>query len=64
MKRGFGLIIGLMACVAMMGQIRGNSVVVTVEPDHQDWRYNTGEKATYTIEVRQEGTLMKNVAVD
>jgi len=64
MKRGFGLIIGLMACVAMMGQIRGNSVVVTVEPDHQDWRYNTGEKATYTIEVRQEGTLLKNVAVD
>ena len=55
---------GLMVCVAMMGQIRGNSVVVTVEPDHQDWRYNTGEKATYTIEVRQEGTLMKNVAVD
>ena len=44
MKRGLGLMMGLMVCVAMMGQIRGNSVVVTVEPDHQDWRYNDAER--------------------
>ena len=48
----------------LQAQIRGNSVVVTVEPDHADWHYKTGEKVNFTVEVRQEGTLLKNVAID
>ena len=48
----------------LQAQIRGNSVVVTVEPDHADWHYKTDEKVNFTVEVRQEGTLLKNVAID
>ena len=45
-------------------QIRGNNIVVTVEPDHQDWNYRIGETAKFTIEVRRSGTLMGDVSID
>ena len=54
----------VMASVRMAAQIRGNNVVVTVEPDHQDWTYKTGEKASFVVEVRKSGTLVDNVSID
>ena len=45
-------------------QIRGNSIVVTVEPDHQDWNYCVGETASFTVEVRRSGTLINDVSID
>ena len=45
-------------------QIRGNSIVVTVEPDHQDWNYCVGETARFTVEVRRSGTLINDVSID
>ena len=45
-------------------QIRGNSIVVTVEPDHHDWNYRVGETAKFTVEVRRSGTLVNDVAID
>jgi cephalosporin-C deacetylase-like acetyl esterase len=56
--------VGVMASVRMAAQIRGNNVVVTVEPDHQDWTYKTGEKASFVVEVRKSGTLIDNVSID
>jgi cephalosporin-C deacetylase-like acetyl esterase len=65
MKKLLSTILGAMVTVvALQAQIRGNSVVVTVEPDHADWQYQVGEKVNYTVEVRQEGTLVKNVSID
>ena len=45
-------------------QIRGNNITVTVQPDHQDWTYKTGEKATFVISVLKSGTLLDNVSID
>ena len=64
MKRLTTFFLCIAAVTALYAQIRGNSIVVTVEPDHQDWRYNVGEKANFVVEVRQEGTLMNNVSID
>ena len=57
MKRLLTIILSLTAVLMLQAQIRGNSVVVTVEPDHADWHYKTGEKVNFTVEVRQEGSL-------
>ncbi|MBR4728746.1 MAG: acetylxylan esterase [Prevotella sp.] len=38
--------------------------MVTVQPDHQDWTYKTGEKATFTVNVLKSGTLLDNVSID
>ncbi len=54
----------LWMAVGMMAQVRGNNIVVSVEPDHQDWNYKVGEKANFVVEVRRSGTLLDNVEVD
>lgn len=62
------IIIGVLFCVlgslSISAQIRGNNIVVTVTPDHQDWNYKVGEKANFVVNVRKSGTLMNNVKVD
>ena len=40
----------VMSSLRVSAQIRGNNVVVTVEPNHQDWHYKTGEKAQFVVE--------------
>ena len=45
-------------------QIRGNDIIVTVEPDHQDWNYQVGETAKFIVEVRRSGTLVNDVSID
>ena len=64
MKRLLSTLFCVMAIVSLSAQIRGNSIVVTVEPDHQDWHYKTGEKAQFVVEVRKSGTLLDNVSID
>lgn len=68
MKNGFRLIIIGVFCVffafAAKAQIKGNNIVVTVTPDHQDWNYKVGEKAQFVVNVRRSGTLLDNVQVD
>jgi hypothetical protein len=58
----------LMLLVTMLAatadaQIRGNNIVVTVQPDHQDWNYRVGEKARFTVSVLRSSTLLDNVEV-
>ena len=50
--------------VSLAAQIRGENIVVSVEPDHQDWTYSTGQKATFTVSVRKSGTLLSNATID
>ena len=61
------IIIGILFCVlgslSINAQIRGNNIVVTVTPDHQDWNYKVGEKANFVVNVRKSGTLLDNVKV-
>ena len=64
MKLLFALLIALMAFLPLQAQIRGNNIVVTVEPDHQDWKYNVGETAKFVVEVRRSGTLIEGVSID
>lgn len=64
MKRLTTTLLLLLTLLPLTAQIRGNSVVVTVEPDHQDWNYNVGETAKFTVEVRRSGTLVDNVNID
>lgn len=64
MKKLIIIVVALMAAVQLQAQIRGENIVVTVEPDHKDWNYKVGEKASFTIEVRKSGTLIDNVSID
>ena len=64
MKRLSFVITLLLLTVHLSAQIRGYHVAVTGTPDHQDWNYRVGETATFTVNVRQSGTLLNNVTVD
>lgn len=64
MKRNLLLMLALLAMLPVAAQIRGNNIVVTVEPDHQDWNYRVGETCTMQVEVRRSGTLLSDVAID
>ena len=60
----FSIALLLLPLLPLSAQIRGNNIVVTVEPDHQDWHYQTGEKAQFVVEVRKSGTLLDGVSID
>ena len=54
----------MMAFTTLSAQIRGEEIQVLVQPDHQDWTYRTGEKATFNVSVLKSGTLLDNVSID
>ena len=62
------IIIGMLFCVlgslSISAQIRGTNIVVSVTPDHQDWNYKVGEKASFVVNVRKSGTLLNQVKID
>ncbi|MBO4463710.1 MAG: acetylxylan esterase [Prevotella sp.] len=64
MKKTLMCLLMLVALLPATAQIRGNNIVVTVEPDHQDWNYKVGETAHFIVEVRRSGTLLDNVSID
>lgn len=64
MKRLFFLLLSALAMLPIEAQVKGNSIVVTVEPDHEDWHYQVGETAKFTVEVRRSGTLVNNASID
>ena len=63
MKKVIFLLLATLAMLPVGAQIRGNSIVVTVEPDHQDWNYQVGQTARFTVEVRRSGTLVNDVSI-
>lgn len=64
MKRLLFALLCSLSCVALPAQIRGSNIVVTVQPDRQDWTYRAGEKATFTVSVLKSGTLLNDVRID
>ena len=64
MKKSFVLFLSLLAVLPLCAQIRGNNITVTVTPDHKDWTYKVGEKATFKVCVLRSGTLVDNAVVD
>ena len=64
MRKSMLLVLLLAAVVQLQAQIRGNNIQVLVQPDHKDWTYRTGEKATFTVSVLKSGTLLDGVKVD
>ena len=64
MKRLFLLLLTVVALLPASAQIRGNSIAVTVVPDHQDWKYEVGETATFKVSVTRSATLIDNVTID
>ena len=58
------VVMSLLGSLDLSAQIKGNNIVVTVIPDHQDWNYRVGEKANFTVNVRMSGTLLDNVKID
>ena len=66
MKKVSVLLLLMMLCglQPLLAQVRGNSIEVKVVPDHQDWRYEVGETATFKISVTKSNTLLYNIKVD
>ncbi len=58
------LLVTLFGLLPSDAQIRGNNIVVSVVPDHKDWRYEIGETATFRVSVTRSNTLLDNVTVD
>lgn len=54
----------LLTCISSTdAQIRGNNITVTVTPNHKDWNYKIGEKASFIVNVRKSQTLLDNVKI-
>ena len=66
MKKVSLLLLWMISCslLALQAQIRGTGVEVKVVPDHQDWRYEVGETATFKVSVTKSNTLLYNIKVD
>ncbi len=64
MKRLLSIIFCMMAFSTLSAQIRGSSIQVVVQPDHQNWTYKAGEKAGFVVQVLKSGTLLDNVSID
>ncbi len=62
-KQFFLLLLTLLLSLPVEAQIRGTNIVVTVQPDHQDWNYRVGEKCRFTVAVLRSSTLLNNVEV-
>ena len=58
------LLLLLWIVMPVQAQIRGNSIQVTVMPDHQDWRYEVGQTATFKVNVTKENALLDGVTID
>ena len=54
----------MLAALSLQAQIRGSEIQVLVQPNHQDWTYKTGEKATFAVSVLKSGTQLDNVSID
>jgi cephalosporin-C deacetylase-like acetyl esterase len=54
----------MMVSISLYGQAGSPLVKVIVAPDHQDWKYTVDEKASFSVQVIQNGNLMENVTID
>ena len=64
MKKYALLLVALSLTMSLYAQIRGNNIVVMVQPDHADWNYKVGETARFKVSVLKSSMLLDNVRVD
>lgn len=55
---------GCLCCLMLGAQIKGDEIDVVVSPDHSDWTYELGDKATFTIHVMKAQNVLENVLID
>lgn len=58
------MLLALLFVLPAGAQIRGNNIVVAVQPDHADWNYEVGQTARFKVSVLKSGTLLPGVKVD
>ena len=61
MKKLLFLLLTIVAVLPLQAQIRGNDIVVNVVPDHQDWRYEVGQTATFKISETLTAQLSRHI---
>lgn len=61
-----GLLVGLLLLVGagVSAQIRGNSITISIQPDHRDWNYRVGEEAHFKVQVLRSGTTVPDAVVN
>ena len=64
MKKLLLVLLAAVSVLSLSAQIRGNSIQVNVVPDHQDWKYEVGQTATFKISVTRSNTLLDHVTID
>lgn len=64
MKKIILSLLVLLCTLSMSAQIRGNEIRVVVSPDHPDWLYTPGEKATFTVRVLKAQNLLPGAVID
>jgi len=63
MKKLLSVLVALLTLLPVSAQIRGNNIMVLVQPDHQDWNYQVGEKARFSVSILRSSTLLNNIEV-
>lgn len=63
MKKLLIIIFGLFNILCVSAQIRGNNIVVMIQPDHADWNYAVGETTIFKVSVLKSSTLMNDINI-
>jgi cephalosporin-C deacetylase-like acetyl esterase len=63
MKKLITLLLVTLYVLSVSAQIRGNNIVVMVQPDHDDWNYSVGETVNFKVSVLKSSTPVNDVSV-
>jgi cephalosporin-C deacetylase-like acetyl esterase len=63
MKKLITLLLVTLYVLSVSAQIRGNNIVVMVQPDHDDWNYSVGETVNFKVSVLKSSTPVNDVRV-
>jgi cephalosporin-C deacetylase len=60
------ILLFLLTAIPLKSLTQSNTglIKVIIAPDHKDWVYKSGEKATFSVQVLKYGNLLENVTVD
>lgn len=64
LRKTFLALAGCLCCLMLGAQIKGDEINVVVSPDHSDWTYELGDKATFTIHVMKSQNILENALID
>lgn len=64
MKKLIIIILSFLIVTITPAQVKGNEIRVVVSPDKKDWKYDLGEKCTFTISVFKAQNLLSDAVID